>query len=241
MPFATLLVVLGFALVHLFGGSLRLIGAHLRGHGLSAAGGVAVAYVFLHIMPELAAHQSRQDEDLPTVLAYLELHIWILALAGLVIFYGLEHMVRASRAPDNVEEAPRPAVFALHIGAFAAYNALIGYLTFEREPADPVNLLLYFIAFGLHLLANDFSLRREHEQAYDTYGCWILAAAVIVGWALGLVFQLPQHALSVPFAILAGGIVLNVLKEELPEERRSRFGTFALGTGLYTVLLLAAS
>jgi hypothetical protein len=55
------------------------------------------------------------------------------------------------------------------------------------------------------------------------------------------VIQLPQHALSVPFAILAGGIVLNVLKEELPEERQSRFGAFALGTGLYTLLLLAAS
>jgi hypothetical protein len=241
MPVATFLVVLGFALVHLLGRSLRLIRAGPRSHGLSAAGGVAVAYVFLHIMPELAAHQERLNNAVPPWLDFLEHHIWVLALLGLVIFYGLEHMVRSSRALDDPDGAPRPGVFGLHIGAFAAYNALIGYLTFDRGPLDAVNLLLYFIAFGLHLLANDFSLRREHEQAYDSFGRWILAAAVVAGWALGLVIQLPQHALSVPFAILAGGIVLNVLKEELPEERQSRFGAFALGTGLYTLLLLAAS
>jgi hypothetical protein len=32
---------------------------------------------------------------------------------------------------------------------------------------------------------------------------------------------------------------MNVLKEELPEERESRFWAFALGAALYTMLLLA--
>ena len=40
-------------------------------------------------------------------------------------------------------------------------------------------------------------------------------------------------------AFLAGGVVMNVLKEELPEERESRAWAFALGTALYTMLLLA--
>ncbi len=39
-------------------------------------------------------------------------------------------------------------------------------------------------------------------------------------------------------AFLAGGIILNVLKEELPEERESRFGAFFVGSLLYSVLLL---
>ncbi|WP_180381094.1 MULTISPECIES: hypothetical protein [Fischerella] len=41
------------------------------------------------------------------------------------------------------------------------------------------------------------------------------------------------------FTFLAGGVILNILKEELPEERKSRFWAFALGAGIYTVLLLA--
>ena len=41
------------------------------------------------------------------------------------------------------------------------------------------------------------------------------------------------------FAFQAGGVVMNVLKEELPEERESRFWAFALGAALYSAVLLA--
>lgn len=47
-------------------------------------------------------------------------------------------------------------------------------------------------------------------------------------------------ALAALFAFLAGGVILNVLKEELPEERESRFSAFAGGALLYAALLLAA-
>ena len=40
--------------------------------------------------------------------------------------------------------------------------------------------------------------------------------------------------------VLAGGVMLNVLKEELPEECQSRFWAFAFGAGAYTVILLLA-
>jgi hypothetical protein len=38
----------------------------------------------------------------------------------------------------------------------------------------------------------------------------------------------------------SGGIILNVLKEELPEERKSRFLPFAGGVVGYAVLLVLA-
>ena len=41
-------------------------------------------------------------------------------------------------------------------------------------------------------------------------------------------------------AFIAGGVVLNAIKEELPRERRSRFGAFALAAGAYAALLIAA-
>ena len=45
--------------------------------------------------------------------------------------------------------------------------------------------------------------------------------------------------LAALIAFLAGGVVLNVLKEEIPEERESCFWAFALAAALYTTLLLA--
>jgi hypothetical protein len=51
--------------------------------------------------------------------------------------------------------------------------------------------------------------------------------------------EVPPLAVSVLFAFLAGGIMLNVFKEELPEQHRSHFLAFALATGLYATLLIA--
>ena len=47
-------------------------------------------------------------------------------------------------------------------------------------------------------------------------------------------------AVSALFAFLAGGTILNVLKEELPERRHGHFSAFVLGAGIYAAVLLAA-
>jgi hypothetical protein len=67
-----------------------------------------------------------------------------------------------------------------------------------------------------------------------------LAAAVLAGWLVGLLFDISEAALAVLFAFLAGGVITNVLKEELLQERESRLWAFALGAALYSAVLLAA-
>ena len=93
---------------------------------------------------------------------------------------------------------------------------------------------------AVHFIVNDYGLRQDHKGSYDRVGHWTLAAAVLVGWVIGLFSEISKAALAVLFAFLAGGVVLNVLKEELPEERESRFFCFALGAAAYTAILLVA-
>lgn len=69
-------------------------------------------------------------------------------------------------------------------------------------------------------------------------GRWFLAVAILVGWTVGLLTELSEAVTALLFVFLAGGVVLNVLKEELPKERRSRFWPFALGAAFYAALLL---
>lgn len=244
MPIATLAVVLCFALIHLFGGKLKFLHSFPRSGWLSAAGGVAVGYVFLHIFPELARSQEHVLEAAPPALLFIETHVWLIALFGLAVFYGLECLARSTKSPARERRSGVPSdlwAFWLHIASFAGYNALIGYLTVQREGPAATGLGLYLVAIGLHLLTNDFALRDHHAHAYDHGARWLLASAVLAGWCLGLVIEVPEHVLAVPFAFLAGGIILNVLKEELPQERQSRFSAFAAGTTIYAALLLAVS
>lgn len=235
------LTLAALALTHVFGGRLHVLDVVPRSRWLSFAGGISVAYVFLHLLPELAERQEAVAAAVGSARGFLEDHVYLVALLGLAVFYGLERAVKTSqrvRRECDGDDRSSAGVFWLHIASFAVYNALIGYLLVRREARDLTGLVLFAIAMILHFVVNDFGLRKDHQDTYVHVGRWVLAAAVVVGWVVGLLFELPEAALGMSFAFLAGGVVLNVLKEELPEERASHFGAFALGTALYAVLLL---
>jgi len=139
MPGLALIFAVCLALIHLGASRFSLARAEPRSRWLSLAGGASVAYVFVHILPELKKGQDVMVRaDLP--LEFLEHHVYIVALLG----YGI-----------------------------------------------------------------------------------------------GLMTPIHELMLAVLFAFLAGGVILNVIKEELPKEQESLFWAFALGAALYTALLLA--
>lgn len=241
--------LLGLALVgvlcatHLVSPLLRFVEAVPRSAALSAAGGISVAYVFVHLLPEIARAQVAVDET--GVLDALHRHVWVVALVGLAIFYGLERWALCSRAPahadrDDEGEATSPAAFWVSMASFSTYNAIIGYLVVRHTGEDGVLAgLLFAVALGVHFVVNDAGLRKHHRRRYDHAGRPILVAALLAGWATAVAADLPEVAIGVAVAFVGGGVVLNVMKEELPEERESRFGPFAAGAAAYALLLLA--
>jgi hypothetical protein len=90
---------------------------------------------------------------------------------------------------------------------------------------------------ALHFLIVDHALREEHGRAYDRTGRWVLAASVLMGWAVGTTTALSEVVFARLFAVLAGGVVITSLKAELPGEREGRFWPFCLGAVAYAVLL----
>lgn len=244
------------AMVHLGVSGLHRLSARPRRYALSLGGGTAVAYVFLHLLPELQQHQGEVEEATDAVLGWLDRHVYLLALLGLTLFYGLERLaLRARRgrsgeadaAPDDADDTDEPeetdqqtgaATFWLSMSGFTIYNALIGYLLVEQAGRGLGPLLLLTLAMALHFLVNDYALREHHQARYRRTGRWVLSAAVLAGTVLGLVGTVPPLVVSLLVAVLAGGVVLNVLKEELPAARESSFGAFLLGAAGYTGLLL---
>ena len=234
--------ILALALIHFFGGQLRFLGGVPRSIWLSAAGGVSVAYVFLHLFPELGEGQEHVEKVVSWAEGFLNHHVYLMALVGLATFYGLERMAVEHRYRQKNKEATKPhseGVFWLHIGSFAVYNALIGYILFQREEGSLQNMLLFSVAMALHFIVNDFGLQEHYQEGYRRTGRWVLVAALVAGWATGFVVALPETLTVLVAAFIGGGVVLNVLKEELPEERESRYWAFILGAGMHAVLLLS--
>lgn len=233
------IAALVLATVHMVAGRLRKLNRLPRSRWLSMAGGVSVAYVFVHLLPELARGQEVIDSSEIRFLSFLEHHAYLLALLGLAAFYGLERLIKQHRRKLKDHEQPHAGVFWLHISAFAVYNALIGYLLVHGESNTTTTLVLYCIAMGLHYLVNDFALQSDHKALFSHRGRWLLSAMPLAGWALGMATEVSELAVSALTAFVGGSIILNVLKEELPEERNSHFGAFLSGALGYSVLLLS--
>lgn len=234
-------LVTAFAAVHILIGRLRFLSAVPRSAFLSFAGGVAVTYVFMHILPELAEHNAVFAGALGMGKAAAEVLVYGMGLIGLALFYGLERLVKIKRGRHKERREVALAeegLLWIHLGTFALYNALIGYLLVRREEDGTWALLLYFVAMALHFVTADFGMRDDHKRDYDRIARWVLAAAVTAGWAVSLAIELPRLAIGLLFAFLAGGVVLNVLKEELPEERKSRFLPFLGGAGAFALLMV---
>ena len=234
-----LLLAAALGLVHLVAGKLRFLDVIPRSRWLSFASGISVAYVFAHLLPQVAAGQRALAETGLVEVVVEEGHVWLLALLGLVVFYGLERAAKASREGSAEGDRTEAGVFWIHMGSYALYNLLIGYLLGEGEGGSGPGVLLFWAAMALHFFVNDYGLRTDHKARYTRVGRWLLAGAVVVGAVLGLGGRIHEAVLAALVAFLAGGVVLNVLKEELPEERESRFWPFALGAAGYAVLLMA--
>ena len=229
-----------FCAVHLFIGRLRFLDRLPRSRWLSAAGGVAVAYVFMHILPELAAHARVLEERTPLGSHLAETTAYASGLAGLALFYGIERMVNASKDVDEAakKRADRE-LFALHVGANAILAATLVYLLDRDVNNDPVVMAIYGAAVTLHFLGADFGSHKHHPRLYHKVGRWVLVAATLIGWGAAMTVELPELWIGSLVAFVGGAIVLVTLKEELPAERESRFLPFALGAGTYAGLIAA--
>ena len=236
-----LLALAGIAAVHVAAHRLRFLDGTPRSVWLSLAGGISLAYVFLHFMPELAHGQDLLAEE-GAGLSWVEYELFGAALVGLLAYYGLERWVQEAEARRGRDPDEGHGVFWVHLASFAIYNAITGYLLVHRggEEGHGGGLWPFAVAMALHFLVTDYGLREGFADAWRRVGRWVLVAALGLGFALGAAVALPELAILTAIALLGGGMVLNVLKEELPEERRSRFWALVLGAAGYAGLLAAA-
>ncbi len=208
---------------------------------LSFSGGISVSYVFIHIFPELSDAQNEIYKMDNPIVNFLDYHIYLISLIGFILFYGLDSAARISKTKNALQENKNYAegnVFLVHIVSFAIYNFQIGYFLLHRETPGLESLLFFFAAMATHIMVNDYSLRNHFQHYYMNSGRWILSAAVVLGWLCGVFFDVSHLVLDIMFAFIAGGMILNIIKEELPDERQSKFFGFATGCAVYSILLL---
>ena len=193
-----------------------------------------MAYVFVNLMPELEEHRPKVAGSAIGVLLDIEKRIYLWALAGFVAFAGLN---RLRSVPSG---GPRKAAqfYSGTIAGYALYVLLIGYLLVLREDASRSSLALYVFAIGLHLFIMDGELAEQFEHRYEPRGRVLLAASVILGWALGVAGAFSDSVTSRLFAFLAGGVLITSVHAEVRAEEGTRFWWLVGGAAGYATVLM---
>lgn len=196
---------------------------------MSFSGGLAIAYVFFHLLPEL------NKGDL--YLGQLPSHL--LCLFGFLMFYGIQRLVW--RSAHHWELPYQQLIFWLQITFSCIYNFLLIYTIPEASTQNILSAILYIISIGLHLLANSNAHYEKHPRLFHHYGRYLLIGALIVGGAvkLGLGHENELLATSL-MALLAGFLMFNIFARELPHQQETHYGWFVFGAALYVGLMTSA-
>lgn len=244
----TFLAALLLAGIHWFGPHIR-IGLHRRGEVIrSFGGGVAVAYVFLSLLPEIElAHEWLGDG------------VHFLTLTSFLLFYVLEVRILSLRRTHIVPQAvPRVSggdhgavaidasgvdgsarlVFWWHVALIWVYTWMVIFSFPEETGGDLVVALIATLAIGIHLIYKDFILRTHHAESFAAKGRLLLAIAPIVGFIAHEIIAPPEAVFELFIAVLAGILMQGVFRDELPTQHNEHVRWMIAGAGTFAVLSL---
>jgi hypothetical protein len=91
----------------------------------------------------------------------------------------------------------------------------------------------------MHMLCNERLLLHLYDHAHGRFWRATLAGAPVLGFGIATGFRLPESVLYVVLTVVAGAMVINVVRRELPAAPRLRPFLFLMGCFGYGILILA--
>lgn len=239
----SLLGLLLLVLVHLFVHRIRVLQQE-AGPWISLSAGVAIAYVFVDVLPLLAKQQSvLMTGDTAGWLRFLKHHAYLVALAGFAFHYGIALSRVVDHGPDTASGFIGSGIASrFSLISFLIYSFLIGYLIGEKWDHGKDPGLLFAIAMAVHFVGLS---HLAYEQAPGAYTRWLrfqLALSTLLGWVLAVTTRVSDLIFFLAFSFLAGGIIVVAMSVELPRIRPNMrdFLAFVIGLTSFAGLLLVA-
>ena len=242
-----LLAVAFLASIFLLGHKFETIRAEHKQEWLSFSGGVSIAYVFMHLLPELDIMLRKLPQDTPAewmnvIAGY---RVYVMALIGFGTFYGLERMAHyaAEKQGRSVDSSHASlGRYRVYLLGYVLYSVLIGYMVGTTSVDGFIPLMLICVVMAFHFLMISHLLEHHFLDHYQFPARIMLALSLIIGWLIALLVELPDRAKVILFSFIVGSIIVNSIKEEVPGGADSRFLPFLVGAvGTLVVILMIYS
>ncbi|MEI6688205.1 MAG: hypothetical protein WCN97_02455 [Thermoleophilia bacterium] len=224
----TLLAAAVIALACVVVAEPRLLGRKWPPYLLAAGAGIGIAYVVVHLLPEIAIGAEVVRRSTEGKLPYAELHAYLLVLIGII---GTLLLRAAQTGLHGMAPHPRVRIVQPALSAL-----IVGYLLAVRDNTEIGPILLFTLAIGLHIALNAHGLA---VKLNSPQGGTVLAGAIAVGYVAGLGWEAPPVVVAGLLSLLAGGVMTRTIHEILDEE--SHLVALTIGASLEAALLLGVT
>ena len=165
-----LLSLCALAAIHLFANRPNVLGWIWRGPFLSFASGVSLSYVFVDLLPALAKGEPVLKRTFDPIIPYLELHTYLIALAGILFYYGVQTRLSSKKHQW------------LPISGYLLFNFFIGASLSDSSNPEIQPLALFTIAIGLHYFIRDHLAHIAQKKLLLASLIFILFAGYLIGY-----------------------------------------------------------
>ena len=214
--------------IHFFANQAKIVGWLWHGRFLSFAAGISFAYVFIDLLPTLERGQPILKNTFGEVIPYFDHHAYVIALFGVLVYYGLQ----TPSTPNNNRS------FWLKVAGYLLFNLFVGASLADPNDPDIQPLFLFTIAMSMHYFVHDHNVGDDNEGLYTHSVRWLLVASLFFGYVTGYFIHIPAAVIALAVSFLAGGMILNALRYELPKREQLGYPFFVLGSLGYTAILL---
>lgn len=226
--FNGILVLSFLAIIHLYANQAKVLGWLWHGRFVSFAAGISFAYVFVDLLPTLEATQPVLQETFSSLVPYFDRHAYVIALLGVLFYYGLH----TSSTPGSIRN------FWLSMSGYLLFNFFLGASLSDSTNPDIQPLSLFAIGMGMHYFVFDHNAGEDHAALYNQQVRWLLVLALLIGFVIGYLTQIPGVLVAIIVAFLSGGVFLNALRYELPKREQVAYFCFVSGALSYTTIIL---
>ncbi len=238
---SSFVVVAVLAAIHITIGRWRWLDRSDHSPWLSVSAGAALAYVFVYLLPKLAATQAALNEILAGAgwRPFLLNQVYLIAMLGLVFFFWLGWLDERVGDSEKNGVVSRRERLLLNIAGYGVYSMQVGFLVAGFPRPDFLSFLLAGIVLGLHLMGVDHGVRERVPQSYDRLLRWVFSVALFIGWGIGVSTAAFDTLIMLWSAFIGGGVVITALREELPSGRMTSFTPFLCGVVGTTAAIMA--
>jgi zinc transporter ZupT len=225
----SIIIATMLGIIHFWNEKFILTG-NIRQLSVSLVAGIAVAYSFTFLLPDVSARADHFGSSL-----------YIILLAGFVTVHVLEKF--AYKHFHGESDGWRFSYSLVHFWVLFVYYIIIGSVLYLIAQTDLAESILFSIPLAFYAAVGVVSFEEVHaEVRYRSLFRWLLASATLIGVFLAELTSINEvsayHAL---FAFAVGGFIYITLIDLIPARDKGTPFYFALGAILYTGIILLVS